>query len=151
MADLESELRPLAESLVAEHAAGGELLGACVATQQKTFSGWMVAIAVTPERLILQRVAKGLPFAAEGQPTVLTATEIATAKASGAGGEWWNATAPIMDMAAVRLELKTTGGERIKLMLMRGEGAVLGKLGGGEIQRSGVQALGEWFARNAPA
>jgi hypothetical protein len=35
-----------------------------------------------------------------------------------------------MDHAAVRLEIRTTGGERLKLMLMRGEGKILGGLGG---------------------
>jgi hypothetical protein len=34
----------------------------------------------------------------------------------------------------------------LKLMLMRGEGKLLGKLGGGETQRQGLEALGEWFS-----
>jgi hypothetical protein len=45
----------------------------------------------------------------------------------------------------VRLKLRTTGGEKLNLMLMRGEGKVLGKLGGGEGQREGLEALGSWF------
>jgi len=150
MADLASELQPFAERLVAEHAPGEELLGACVASQQRTFSGWMVAIAVTPEHLILQRLAKGRSFAADGPPSVLGAADIATAKASGGGGWGTEVTAPIMDRAAVKLQLRTSGGEKLKLMLMRGEGTLFGKLGGGEIQRGGVQALGDWLARNAP-
>jgi hypothetical protein len=51
----------------------------------------------------------------------------------------------VLDHAAVRLEIKTTDGEKLKLMLMRGEGKLLGGLGGGETQRQGVQALGDWF------
>jgi len=34
--------------------------------------------------------------------------------------------------------------------MMKGDGP-LGGLGGGEAQRQGVQALGEWFARHAYA
>jgi hypothetical protein len=33
---------------------------------------------------------------------------------------------------------------------MRGEGRVLGKLGGGEAQRQGLEALAEWFSRIEP-
>ena len=55
MADLESKLRPVAESLLAP---GETLLGTCVATQQKTFKGWMVAIVVTPDRLVLQKLTR---------------------------------------------------------------------------------------------
>ena len=45
----------------------------------------------------------------------------------------------------MRLDIRTTDGERLKLMLMRGEGALLGKLGGGEAQRLGLEALAGWF------
>jgi hypothetical protein len=54
-------------------------------------------------------------------------------------------TTGILDHAAVRLEIKTTDGEKLKVMLMRGEGKLLGKLGGGEAQRQGLDALAEWF------
>ena len=54
-------------------------------------------------------------------------------------------TTGILDHAAVRLEIKKTGGEKLKLMLMRGEGKLLGRLGGGEPQRQGLDALAEWF------
>ena len=33
-------------------------------------------------------------------------------------------------------------------VMMRAEGLGFSALGGGEIQRQGVQAVGEWFARN---
>jgi hypothetical protein len=54
-----------------------------------------------------------------------------------------------MDRASVALKLRTSDGEELKLLMMRGEGSALGPLGGGETQRQGVQALGEWFARHA--
>ena len=57
-----------------------------------------------------------------------------------------------MDHAAVKLRLRLADGEKLNLMLMRGEGALgLGKLGGGEGQRRGVEALAAWFERAAAA
>jgi len=38
--------------------------------------------------------------------------------------------AGIMDHAAVQLEIRRTAGGKLKLMMMRGEGGLLGKLGG---------------------
>lgn len=55
-----------------------------------------------------------------------------------------------MDRHAVKLTLKTTAGEKLKLMFMRAEGeGLMAKLGGGEGQRAGVEALGQWFQRAA--
>ena len=49
-----------------------------------------------------------------------------------------------LDHAAVRLEIRTTDGEKLKLMLMRGQGKILGGLGGGAPQRYGLGALAEF-------
>ncbi len=57
------------------------------------------------------------------------------------------------------LEAQLEGGEELRgvcvasqqkgmLMLMRGEGKVLGGLGGGEAQRQGIEALAGWFQAN---
>ena len=54
-------------------------------------------------------------------------------------------TTGILDHAAIRLEIKTTGGDKLKLMMMRGEGKLFGGLGGGEPQRLGIEALAGWF------
>jgi hypothetical protein len=35
-------------------------------------------------------------------------------------------------------------------MTMRGEGKLLGGLGGGDAQRQGLEALAEWFSRVSP-
>jgi hypothetical protein len=51
-----------------------------------------------------------------------------------------------MDKAAVTLKLRTTDGDRLKLTLMRGTGP-LGGLGGGEVQRHGIEAVAQFFAR----
>ena len=79
----------------------------------------------------------------------LTEDRIASAEAGGAGGGWSTIEAAIADQAAVRLKLRTSDGEKLNLMLMRGEGRVLGKLGGGEGQRRGIEELGRWFSSRA--
>ena len=141
MADLDSKYRPGLESQLQS---GEELRGVCVASQQKgLFKGGSVAIGVTNQRLLVQSLdRRGRP---DGEPLSLTPEQIADAKAGPAGGGWVNVDAAILDHAAVRLQIKTTDGEKLKLMLMRGEGAMLGKLGGGEPQRLGLEALAEWF------
>ncbi len=140
MADLASELHPFAESLLEP---GEELLGACVASQQRRFKGWMVAVAVTPERIVIQRMARGREFKGEGRAAVAAAgghrrREGAEGRTSGAP------TAPIMDRATVELKISTTGGEKMKLMLMR-SGKALGIGAGADIQAEGVESLARWF------
>lgn len=143
MADLESKLRPLAESLLAP---GEELLGACVATQQKTFKGWLVAIAVAPERVVLQKLTRR--WEADGEPLSLPPERIAEAKVGDGGGMSASAAGLLMDEVATLLIIKTTDGEKLKLRMMNADGGLLGTASGGEIQRQGVVALGEWFDRH---
>lgn len=146
MADLATELQPFAESMIAP---GETLLGACVASQQARLKGWMVAVAVTEDRLILRRLKRSKVFEADGSPLALTPGDIASAKAGAGGGFGASPTAEIMDRASAQLKLRTTSGEKLKLMMMSGEGGIFANLGGGEIQRQGVQAIGEWFERHA--
>lgn len=134
---------PVAESLLEP---GETLRGCCVATQSSLFKGRMVVIAVSDDRIVVQGMTR--KFEREGEPIVLTAERIASASAAGAGDGWVEIGAAIMDRAALTLRLATTDGEKLKLMMMRGTGP-LGKLGGGEVQREGVVALGEWFGRHA--
>ena len=125
---------------------GEALRGACVASQSGLFKGRQVAIGVTGGRLIVQGMNR--KFQPEGDPTSLPPQRIADASAEGAGGGWAELGAGIMDKAAVTLKLKTTDGEKLKLMMMRGTGP-LGRMGGGEDQRAGVEALAAWFAEHA--
>jgi hypothetical protein len=127
-----------------EDQTGEALHGLCVASQQKgMFKGGAVAIGVTDSHLLIQPLdRRGSP---DGTLRSIAPDQITSAKAGPAGGEWFNVDAVVLDHAAVRLEIKTTDGEKLKLMLMRGEGKLLGRLGGGEAQREGVQALGRWF------
>jgi hypothetical protein len=123
-------------------------LGCCVATQQSLFKGRMVAIVVTEKRLVLQGLTRR--FEPDGEPLSLPPERIAEAKAEGGGGGWPEIGAAIMDGVSVALKLRTSDGEKLKLTMMRGDGP-LGGLGGGETQREGVRALGEWFADHAEA
>jgi len=92
---------------------GEQLLGVCVATQQSTFSGRAVALAVTDRRLLVQPLdRRGRP---KGDALKLPPGKIASASAGGAGGGWANVGMAILDQAAVKLELRTAGGEKLKL------------------------------------
>src|ERR687887_123548 len=103
------------------------------------FKGGAAAIGVTDRRLLIQSLdRRGNP---DGDPLSIAPGDVASAKAGPAGGGWVNVDAIALDHAAVRLQITTAGGEKLKLMLMRGEGRILGGLGGGESQRLGVQAL----------
>ena len=145
MADLASELEPFAGSMIAP---GETLLGACVASQQQRLKGWMVAIAVTEERIVLQRLERSGGFAADGPPLELGPADIASARAGSAGAFGASPSAALMDAASVQLKLRTTAGEKLRLMMMSGGGGVFGEAGGGDVQRRGVRALGEWFERH---
>jgi hypothetical protein len=141
VADLDSKYRPILEGKLES---GEELRGLCVASQQKSmFKGGAVAIGVTDRRLLVQPLnRRGDP---DGPADSITPEQIASAKAGGAGGGWWSVTTGILDHAAIRLEIKKADGEKLKVMLMRGEGKLLGGLGGGEAQRHGLEALAGWF------
>src|SRR5215208_3036614 len=120
---------------------GEQLRGLCVATQQSMFKGRMVAIGVTESRLVLQGVNR--KWEPDGEPISLPPERIAEADAEGAGGGWADLESAVMDNVAVTLKLKTADGEKLKLTMMRGTGP-LGGLGGGEVQREGIEALGAW-------
>ena len=138
---MESKYRPGLESQLES---GEELRGICIASQQKgLFKGGAALIGTTGRRLLVQPLdRRGEP---DGPPQSIAPEQIASAKAGPAGGGWINVDTAILDHAAVRLEVRTTDGEKLKLMLMRGEGKILGGLGGGETQRRGLEALAEWF------
>jgi hypothetical protein len=105
-----------------------------------------VALAATDRRLIIlplnRRIEPG------GKPISITPETLAGAKAEGAGGWGAEPTAAIMDRSAAELKIKTTDGEKLKLMMMRGEGpGPLAGLGGGEDQRQGLEAVAANLAK----
>jgi hypothetical protein len=141
MADLDSKYRP---HLTDQLESGEELRGLCIGAQQKgLFRGGAAVIGITDRRLLLQSIDRRGNV--DGTAQSILPEQIASAKAGGAGGEWFNVYAGIMDHAAVQLEIRTTAGEKLKLTLMRGKGRVFGGLGGGEPQRQGLEALAQWF------
>jgi hypothetical protein len=143
MPDFASTLRPHLEGVLES---GEALEGVCAAVQQSAFKGRSLAIGVTDRRLLLAPLdRRGRP---SGEVISILPEEIASAKAEGAGGGWASVGPAILDSAAVTLQLRTTGGDKYKLSLMRGTG-ILGKPGGGEGQREGLEALGRWLERFA--
>jgi hypothetical protein len=140
--DFASMVRPAVDALVEP---GENVRGVAAATQQKTFSGQLFAVAVTDRRLLLVPVDRR--FQAKGEPTTVTPDGIATADLDGAGGGWWTAPAAVLDAAALTLRLETTSGEKFKLSMMKGGSGLLGGLGGGQSQSDGVVAVAEWLAR----
>ena len=119
-----------------------QLRGVSVAVHQSLFKGRQVALAVTDRRLIAQPMNR--KFEPDGEQISMPPERIADAHAEGAGAGWPQIGAALMDEAAVKLTLKTTDGEKLKLTMMRSTGP-LAKLGGGEDQRQGVEALATWF------
>lgn len=139
MGELGDKLRAVVTPLLES---GEDLRGVCVASQVSAFKGRAVAVATTDRRLLVQGVNR--KFAPDGQPISIPPERLASASAEGGGGGWMNISAMIMDGATITLRLRTTDGEKLKLMMMRGSGP-LGGLGGGEDQRSGVEAMAAWF------
>ncbi len=106
--------------------AGEDLRGICVASQQKgMFKGGAVAIGMTDRRLLIQPLnRRGNP---DGEALSITPEQIAGVKASGAGGGWLSPGNAALDATAARIEIRTTDGEKLMLMLMRGAAGPLAK------------------------
>ena len=130
---------PVLDALLAP---GEQLRGWCLATEQSTFSGHTVILGVTDQRLVVQSVDR--KFRPKDDALSIRPGALAHADADGAGGAWWTATAAIMDSAALKLKLETTSGDKRTLTMMRGTG-MFGKLGGGDAQQQGIDALAEWL------
>lgn len=130
---------PVIDALLAP---GEQLQGWCLATEQSTFSGHTTVLGVTDQRLVVQAVDR--KFRPKDAVLSIRPDELAGASTDDAGSNWWTATAAIMDSAALTLKLETTSGEKRKLTMMRGTG-MFGKLGGGETQQQGIEALAEWL------
>ena len=131
---------PIVQSLLDD---GEQLRGWCLATEQSTFSGHTTILAITDQRLLLQAVDR--KFRPKDDVLSIRPGELSKASADGAGSAWWTATAVVMDAAALTVELETTGGAKRKLTMMRGGDGMFGKLGGGQAQQQGVDALADWL------
>ena len=141
--DIDSKYRPLLE---AELEPGEELDGLLVCSQQKgMFKGGAAVIGVTRRRLILQETNRRGDL--DGAPRSILPEDLADAEAGDAGGGWPTIASEIMDREAAKLTLKLRDGDTVKLMMMRGSDSGFGRLGGGEVQRRGVESLADWLRR----
>jgi hypothetical protein len=138
--DFAAKVRPLIE---VQLEAGETLHGVVAATHQKTFSGQLYALAVTDRRLIL------VPLDRHLQPKGPLQIVASSSGLDGAGGGWWSPGSAILDGVALKLELKTDDGDKLKLTFMKGGGGMLGGLAGGESQAEGVQALAAWLQQRS--
>ena len=121
--------------------AGEELRGVCAATQSKVFSGRAVVLGVTSSRLLL------LGLDRRGEPAEEPrALDVAEVSAGGLAGASLDPAAWVIDDAGLRLTLRTTDGERLKLLLLNGGSGWMGRLGGGADQATGVRALADRLA-----
>ena len=142
--------RPSVSEKYADHLAslleaGEELTGVCAASeQQSVFKGRGVLLAVTDRRLLVAGLDRRGRVA--GDPISIAPGDIDSAEADGAGGNWAELTAAVMDRSAGKVRLKLRDGGKHKFLLMRGTGP-LGALGGGEEQSNGVEALAAFLAR----
>jgi hypothetical protein len=145
MAEIGEKLRPVLEPLLED----GEVLeGMCVGSQSGFMSSKFVVIGVTPKRLIVQETdRKQRP---KGEPTIVAASDLAGSRESGFGAN--PVTSSIMEKTSIKLTVKTSSGDKLKLMIGRGGGdGMLGNLMGGPTQAEGVEALQAWLERNAPS
>jgi hypothetical protein len=127
-----------ADELAALLEPGETQVGVSMGSHQKSmFAQWVVIFVVTDKRLIVQKCdRKGRP---EGESFSLTRDQVDSYKVSGAGGAGDLADA-VMNNAAIKLQIRTADGEKLKFMLMRGTG-LLGGLSGGDAQRAGAEAI----------
>jgi hypothetical protein len=143
MADIAEKIGPMVEGLVREDE---RLEGYCVGSRQGFMSGKFVTVVVTDRRLIVQETDRNFQQA-KGAGLELSPERIERAKVGGAGGWGGDIQASIMNKTSLAITLKTTDGEKVKLMVGKATGP-LGGLMGGETQENGVTALVEWLQRN---
>jgi hypothetical protein len=140
VADIGEKIGPVIDALLEP---GETLEGMCVGSQSGFMSSKFVVIAATDRRLIVQETdRKQRP---KGEAVSITPDRLA---GSGTGRFTGDGTAGIMNATSQKLTVKTTDGQKLKLMMAKG-GGPLGGLMGGETQERGVQAINAWLARNS--
>lgn len=137
---LDDRLRPAAESALAP---GEQLNGFLVATQSGVFKGGMRVLVITDDRLVVQPLTRD--YSPKGEAISIRRADVASVRTSGLGGGWYDSAVTIAAWAGIELTVRTFDGLKVKLSMMKGEGGLIGRLGGGETQRIGVEALKQWL------
>jgi hypothetical protein len=121
----------------------GEILQGVLAAAEETLfkGGSRFAVGVTDRRMLLQPVDRRQQAKGEVRsisPEMLESVDVRPAPAA-------------LGASSVVVTFHTTDGQTLRLLVMNGGAGLLGKIGGGEAQREGVQALSAWLqARNPP-
>ena len=132
--------RPAIESRLTP---GETLKGVAAAVHQKTFSGQLYAIGVTDQRLVLQPV--GRHGEAKGEPLLLSHGTVDSVELDGAGDGWWTAPMVVLNATTLTLKVQSAGGQKLKLMMMKGGSGLMGSMSGGKSQEEGVLAIADWI------
>jgi len=127
MADLAQKLVPIATSMLDP---GETLIGCCIATVQRTFSGGMVAVAVSPTRMITQALDRR--FRPSGEAIAFPPERIARVSVENGVGGSVSIPSLIMDAVSVTVDISDIDGRRLRLMMMGS---------GGQVQHDGIAAL----------
>ncbi len=138
--NLDDRLRPAAESVLTP---GEQLNGFLVATQSGVFKGGLRVLVITDDRLVVQPITRD--FSPTGEAISIRRGDIAELRTTGLGSGWYDSTVTIAAWAGIELKVRTRDGRKTKVSMMKGDGGLIGKLGGGETQRVGVEALKEWL------
>lgn len=134
-------LRPMAEAVLED---GEELRGICAASEINFLSGHTRGVITTDRRVLIQGVDRN--WQPKGEPFVILPGDVEDVKVTGLGDDWYDTAISLVDHAGYTVKLRLTGGKKIKLMAMSGEGKILGALGGGDTQASGANALLVWLS-----
>jgi hypothetical protein len=127
MTDLAATLTPVAQAALGQ---GETLVGCCVATEQRTFSGRMVAIAVGLRTIVVQPLDRRLR--PTGVATDLPLGRLAhVSVVNGVGGSV-SVPSVIIDAVSVTVTLSPIDAPRLRLMLVGS---------GGQVQHDGIAAL----------
>lgn len=138
--NLDDLLRSAAESVLAP---GERLRGFLVATQSGVFRGGMRVLVIADDRLVVQPITRD--FSPTGEAISIKRDDVAELRTTGLGSGWYDSKVTIAAWAGIELKVRTRDGRKTKVSMMKGEGGLIGRLGGGETQRVGVEALKEWL------
>jgi len=111
-------------------------LGTCVASWPSAFRSKTVAIVATDRRLLVQEIDRKIN--PQGDVISLPPERIESAELSGVRGR--SVSSAVMNAATITIKLRTTDGQKMKLVTMAGDG-MFGGMNGASEQRQAVEAV----------